>query len=95
MQIQLWIRAFEHPMLEPLRLSNPQDVAGGFQVGQVLVLVRRIGHLDHDVDHRLGREAGNGSGTGVLDPQGAVSQCRSHSRRFPLEQHGLLRIVIG
>jgi hypothetical protein len=94
-QIHRRVRSAEHPMLEPRRLANAQHVTGGFQFRQVCILGPRVSHHQNDVDHRLGCQTRNGSGTHVLDPHGPVTECGSHFRSLPPKPHGPLRIVFG
>ena len=68
--------AVEESVFEPIGLAIEEDVSSGFEFGKVRILVRGVGHAEVDVDDRLGRQARDRGGAGVLQPHHPVAERR-------------------
>ena len=84
----------EHAVLVPVGLADAQGVALGLERGHVVVLVRRVGHGEDDVDDRLCDEAGDRRRAGMLEQQGTRAERRSNPTRLALEPHGPRVVVV-
>src|SRR5258708_39646878 len=59
-EVDVRVRAFEDPMLEPVWLANPEHIACHLHVGHVRRFVRRVWHSKDHIDDRLCRKIGYG-----------------------------------
>src|SRR5262249_26539467 len=74
MNVSIVLRCPEHSMFIPVRLAQPQNIAGGQQLWEVNSLIARILNKDIDVDDRLSGESRHGSGSYVLNEERLLSQ---------------------
>jgi len=92
-QIDGGVRPLEQPVLEPLGLPDPQDVAGTLHLRHVARLVGRIRHHKQDVDDGFGHQAGDRRRPDVLDAQRHVAKDRAKALRLAAEQPRPVRVV--
>jgi hypothetical protein len=93
--VHVRVGALEQAMLVPVGLADAEDIARGFEVGDVRALVGRVGNDEHDVDQRLGRKPRHRSRSDVLDANQLVAQGSADPCRFALVQARPLRFVLG
>src|SRR6266511_3144748 len=92
-QVHVGVRTLENAVLEPVRLPDPQHVAGRLQRGQVRRLGGGVRHRQHDVDARLGGQPGYRRGAGVLDQQRRRAERAADTLLLPGEQGGPSGVV--
>jgi len=60
MDAHVRVGSLEKAVLEPVGLTDAEDVSGSLEVGDIGGLVRGVGDHEHDVDDRLRRKPGHG-----------------------------------
>ena len=57
MQVNFGVRPIEHPVFEPVGLSDTKHAAGGHWVPHVCIFIRRVDYHQEHVNNRFGDKA--------------------------------------
>ena len=83
MEVDVLTRSIKQPVLEPVRLANPQHVPGALEISNVGRLVGGVRHLENDVDDRLGDESKHRRRADVLHADRALPERGAHTHGMP------------
>src|SRR6266571_2372266 len=95
MQVHGWFGAAKHPVLEPVRLANAENVTHRLKLRDVRLLVRRVGDDEVDVDERLCHQARHRGRADVVDLKCRPTERASNLFGCLVEERRPARVVLN
>src|SRR5437867_1803587 len=94
-QVHGWLGASKHPVLEPVRFANAENVTHRLKLRDVRLLVGRVGDDEVDVDARFRHQPRHRGGADVMDLKCRATERASNLFGCLLEERRPARVVLN